>query len=227
MNKKELVVKYRPLVKIACAVHNLRNVFRKRSPGSVDVSVGCALLRKVSFDARGRNNQVTVGDFSRLYNCTFYIFGSNNTIRIDKWCSLTNAEFYIEDDNNEIVIGEHTVIAGKTHLAAIEGTKISIGQDSLFSSDVDLRTGDSHSLLNLEGKRINRSEDIVIGDHVWVGTKATCLKGAQVPAHSVVGACSLVTGRFDKPNCVLAGVPAKVVKEGVDWSNNRIPVDEK
>ena len=112
-------------------------------------------------------------------------------------------------------------------MAVIEGTSVTIGKDCLFSSDIQLRTGDSHSILNMEGRRINPSRDITLGDHVWVGTQAFCTKGAQVASHSIIGARALVTGVFEEPHCTLAGVPAKVVKRDVDWSIRRIPVGEK
>ena len=133
----------------------------------------------------------------------------------------------MEDDGGSIAIGEKTKFLGKTHVAVIEGTSVTIGKDCLFSSDIQLRTGDSHSILNMEGRRINPSRDITLGDHVWVGTQAFCTKGAQVASHSIIGARALVTGVFEEPHCTLAGVPAKVVKRDVDWSIRRIPVGEK
>lgn len=227
MNKKELVVKYRPLIALACAVYNLKNSFRRKVAKGNRITVGCALFDKVNFFVKGQGNEIIIEDFCRLKNCNIIISGSNNKIVIGKWSTLLGAELCIENSGNEINLGEHTRILGKTHLAAIEGTKILVGKDSMFSSDIHFRTGDSHSILDLEGKRINASEDIIIGEHVWVGTKVTCLKGARVPDHSIVGACALVTGKFHKPNCVLAGVPARVVKEQVDWSIHRVPLGEK
>ncbi len=226
MNKKELVKKYRPLVSLACSVHNVRNIFRIKGAGKGCISAPCALLKKVDIRISGKNNRIIIEDFCQLKNCAIYISGSNNTIHIGAWSTLINAEICIEDDGNAVILEEHTRILGETHLAAIEGTKIIIGKDSMFSSGVHFRTGDSHSILNRNGERINGSEDIVIGEHVWVGTKVTCLKGVHVSDHCIIGACSLVTGKFEKPNCVLAGVPAKVVKENVDWSMQRIPVGQ-
>ena len=226
MNKKELVRKYRPLVSMACSAHNLRNLFRISGGKGNKIIAPCALLKKVEIRISGTGNRVYVEDFSTLKNTAIYINGDNNTIHIGPWCTLINAELCIEDDGNRITLGEHTKILGKTHLAAIEGTAITIGKDCLFSSDVHFRTGDSHSILDMQGRRINDSRDIVLGDHVWVGTKSTCLKGAKVAAHSIIGACALVTGIFNTPHCALAGVPAKVVKTGVDWSARRIPVGE-
>lgn len=227
MNKKELVVKYRPLIALACSVYNLKNIFRRKTAKGTKITTSCTMLDKVNFQIKGQNNVVIIEDFCRLKNCSIIISGNNNRIVIGKWSTLLNAELCIENSGNEILLGEHTRILGKTHLAAIEGTKIVVGKDAMFSSDIHFRTGDSHSILDMDGKRINASEDIVIGEHVWVGTKVTCLKGAKVPDHSIVGACALVSGKFDKPNCVLAGVPAKIVKENVDWSIHRVPLGEK
>ena len=226
MDKKALVVKYRRLVALGCAIRNIPSLLRIRKKGGNNrVEAHCALMRGCTIHISGRNNRVIVEDFSQLRNVSMYIGGDNNTVHIGKWCTLVDTELCFENSGNTIAIGEHTRILGKTHLAAIEGTSITIGENCLFSSDIHFRTGDSHSVLNLEGRRINPSEDIVIGNHVWVGRNVTCLKGARVPGHSIIGASALVTGAFDQANCVLAGVPAKVVKQGVDWDIRRLPVE--
>lgn len=227
MNKKELVVKYRSLVGLACSAFNSLNLLRRKVKGSGNrIEAPCALLRKASIRITGSNNTVTVGDFSVLKGVSIYIYGDNNTITIGPWCHLNGTELCIEDSGNAITIGEKTKFLGKTHLAAIEGTKITIGEDCLFSGDVHFRTGDSHSILDKDGRRVNASEDISIGDHVWVGTKVTCLKGVTVAANSVLAACALVTGKYTEPGCILAGVPAKVVKQDANWSIHRVPVGE-
>lgn len=226
MNKKELVVKYRSLVSMACSAFNLFNVRLRKKGENNRVEYACALLKKVRITIHGKNNVVRIGDFSQLDGASITIYGDNNTVTIEPWCILKGTELYIEKSNGSISIGEHTRILGKTHLAVLEGTNLQIGKDCLFSSDIHFRTGDSHSVLDMQGRRINASEDITVGDHVWFGTKATVLKGAVISPHSIVGACALVSGKFQEPHCVLAGVPAKVVKHGVDWSISRVPVGE-
>lgn len=227
MNKKELVVKYRSLVRLACGGFNLLGLLRRRVKGSDNrIEAPCALLHKGNIRISGSGNRVVIGDFAVLKGVSIYISGNNNTVAIGSWSHLNGTEICIEDSGNTVSIGEKTRILGKTHLAAIEGTAISIGKDCLFSGDVHFRTGDSHSVLDRDGRRINASEDIRIGDHVWVGTKVTCLKGAEVAARSVLAACALVTGKFREPGCILAGVPAKVVKRDSDWSILRVPVGE-
>ena len=135
---------------------------------------------------------------------------------------LNKADLYCEDNNNKIIIGNKTAIYGETHLAAIESTSIIIGEDCMFSSEIHFRTGDSHSIVNSEGLRINPSENITIGDHVWVGTKVIVLKGTNVPKDCIIGAGSLLCKNYDEPNSVIAGSPARVLKKDVNWLHERI-----
>lgn len=226
MNKKELVVKYRSLVSMACSAFNLFHTRTRKKGSNNRIETGCALMKRTRITIHGRNNVVRIGDFCQLDGASITVYGDNNTVTVEPWCTLKGTELHIEKSNGSIHIGEHTRFLGKTHLAVLEGTSLRIGKDCLFSSDIHFRTGDSHSVLDLQGRRINPSEDITVGDHVWLGTKVTVLKGATIPAHSIVGACALVSGKFEEANCVLAGVPAKVVKWGVDWSISKVPVGE-
>ena len=135
---------------------------------------------------------------------------------------MRQVEIVIEDDGNNISVGSGGRLYGPTQLAAIEGTRIIIEEDCLFSSGVKIRTGDSHSIVDMEGNRINPSEDVVIGEHVWLGTDVICLKGTRIPGHCIVGARALTNRSFAEGNCVLAGVPARIVKTGVDYLCKRL-----
>ena len=129
----------------------------------------------------------------------------------------------MEKDNNEIIIGCHFDCHGTTELAALEGTKIFIGDEALFSANIKFRTGDSHSILDINtGKRMNQSKSIVVGKHVWIGNSVTVLKGANIGDHSVVGIGSIVPGKTYPSNSVIGGNPAKVLKSEVDWCFEQI-----
>jgi serine acetyltransferase len=41
-----------------------------------------------------------------------------------------------------------------------------------------------------------------------------------VPCGCVIGIGAIVTRKFDKENCAIAGVPAKIIKENVFWRKN-------
>lgn len=171
---------------------------------------------------KGKGNTIIIKKNSILTHCSFKFFGSNNCVVIGEKCFLNDLTVWIEDNNNRVEIGNKTSVHGKTGLACIEGTRIDIGEDCMFSSNIHFRTGDSHSVLDLEGKRINPSQNIVIGDHVWIGQDVFVGKGSAVPEHSIVAACAVVTKKFDKPNVAIGGNPAKIIKEDVDWSRERL-----
>ena len=120
-------------------------------------------------------------------------------------------------DGGYTKIGHNTYITGKTHIACIEGKKVTIGERCLFSNDITFRTGDSHSILTLSGERVNQAEDITIGDHVWIGQQVVVLKGANIASESIVGTRALVTSKTFESNVVIGGSPAKVIKTGVMW----------
>lgn len=205
--------------------YNLLNVFnlpRIKSHCDNTLIYSKALLQRSRIVARKKNNEISILPGSRLINCSIAVYGENNKVTIEEGCSLRDVEIHIEDNNNEVRIGNGTTIAGFTHLACIEGTKISIGKDCMFSKDITFRTGDSHSITDMDGLRINPSKDIMIGNHVWIGNRVIVTKGAKISDNSIVGTGSIVSNEFEEPNIVIAGVPAKKVKENINWLRERV-----
>ena len=180
------------------------------------------IFYKVKKDIRGNDNEVKLGKNSTLKNSKIFIRGNNNQIIIESNVSINNIDLWIEDNNNRIYIGDYTTIESG-HFAVTEIKKsIKIGQNCMFSTNVTIRTGDSHSIIDLEsGTRINDAKDVIIGDSVWVGANAVLLKGVNIGNNSIVGTGSVVSGSFI-PNVVLAGIPAKIVKNNVSWKRERI-----
>lgn len=83
---------------------------------------------------------------------------------------LSNIRFAIEDDANQIEIGKQCYLGPGCLLAALEGTKIKIGDDCMIASSCEIRTSDSHSLLDRNGERINNAQDIILGACLdWYG----------------------------------------------------------
>lgn len=186
---------------------------------------GC-LMKRCRITFSGTGNVVSIGDMSTLYDAAITICGSGNRITLGQRVSLMGCTMSVEDNANTIEIGSHTYIYQGTELAAIEGTRITLGEDCLLSSDIVLRTGDSHSILNADGRRINPSADITLGDHVWIGKGATVLKKARIGSGCVVGTGSLVTGSTEPvENAILAGSPAVPLRRDIRWERERLPAE--
>ena len=54
-------------------------------------------------------------------------------------------------------------------------------------------------------------ETVTIGNDVWMGCKTTVLAGVNIPGRNVVAAGAVVTKDMP-PNCIVAGIPAKPIK---------------
>jgi acetyltransferase-like isoleucine patch superfamily enzyme len=95
--------------------------------------------------------------------------------------------------------------------------EISFGDDCLVSWENLFIDGDYHKIFDAEGKYSNPSQPIKIGNHVWFGCRCLILKGVTVADNCVVAAGSLLNGAYQTPRSIIAGSPAKVVKENVSW----------
>lgn len=181
-----------------------------------------AFLKRCGIRVTGTGNKIIFGDKVLCENCKISLSGTNNTVVIGDQVCLSRVHIVTEDSNNTVEIGAESRLFGPIQIACIEGTAVKIGEDCLFSSEIHIRTGDSHSVLDLSGNRTNQSKDILVGNHVWIGYRCVLTKGAEIPCNSIVSLGAIVTKAFDTPNVVLAGVPAKVVKQNANWCKQRI-----
>lgn len=185
-------------------------------------SVKGALLIGCKVRLKGVNNSITIGRGTVLYKTRITINGEGNSLKIGDDCVIKQAAFVYEDDENAICVGNNTRMMGKILVACLEGRSIEIGSGCLFSSEIEIRTSDSHSLLDEQGKRINQADNISIGDRVWLGSRVLLLKGVELAHDVVVGGGSIVTKKFVDSNCVIAGNPARLVKKNVSWQKERV-----
>jgi len=54
---------------------------------------------------------------------------------------------------------------------------------------------------------------IKIGKNCWIGANAVILPGVELAEHTIVAAGAVVTKSFLEGDCVIGGVPAKVIKK--------------
>lgn len=178
-----------------------------------------SFCKRFRISNHGKSNTVLIGKGCRFRDCSVEIYGNNNRIIIANDCVGHGLEIWASE-GSIVEINQHSHFAGKSHLAATEGKKISIGERCLFASEIVFRTGDSHSILDMEGKRLNPAKDIQVNNHVWIGQGVTVLKGTEIGNDCIVGINSLLTGKKYGSNCVIAGSPAEVIKKDVTWHHD-------
>jgi acetyltransferase-like isoleucine patch superfamily enzyme len=96
---------------------------------------------------------------------------------------------------------------------------ISIGAGCAISWGVSMMDFVGGHELTVAGVVRPDSEPITLGDHVLVGARATILKGLTIGSGAVVAAAAVVT-RDVPPRALVAGIPARVVAEDVDWKHS-------
>ena len=192
---------------------------------------------------KGKANKI-LAEGARLEHCKIRITGSHNRLIFEPGASVRDCEIEVIGDHHELYIGENVVLtqsilwfedhhcqirigSGTTmqrfgHIAVTEpNRKIEIGRNCMFSFSVDIRNGDSHTIIeNATGKRVNWAKNIQIADHVWLGANTQILGGATIGENSIIGIRSLVNSTIE-PNAIAVGTPAKVIKRGFNWDSKR------
>lgn len=183
-----------------------------------------ALFTQCKLTIVGNNNEITIADTTLFNNVSFIFYGDNNKIVIERNTRFEEGgSIWVEDHHCEVHLGEEGYYRDVNIAVTEPYSKLTVGKECGFAYDVDIRTGDSHSIIDLAtNKRINYAKNITIGNHVWVAPHVSILKGASIASNTVVGTRSLVTKCFTQENVVLAGTPAVIVKENIGWSKWRI-----
>jgi acetyltransferase-like isoleucine patch superfamily enzyme len=168
----------------------------------------------------GNDSYLSLQEGSVNDDCYIHV-GSSVRIVIGANCRLGKLQIYTTQHNN-LTIGANASFNYQTRLHMHEPSSLEIGNDALFADGVYITTSDMHSIIDAQtGERLNRSQDVVISDHVWLGMNVTVLKGTHIGHGSIIGACSLVAGNIPALSAA-AGQPARVVRQGVTWRKDLI-----
>jgi len=172
---------------------------------------------KSYFIIKKNSKMIINGNFITNDNCISYN-GRSTIIRLDSKSKLiVNGNFSIYYDGDIIVFENGILELGSGYCNSnikIRCKKsIKIGNNVAISHDVTIMDSDAHIILNGDSEM---TKPIIIGDNVWIGTKATILKGVTIGNNSIIAAGSVVTNDVPK-NCIAAGVPARIIKRNVQW----------
>lgn len=112
-------------------------------------------------------------------------------------------------DDAKLILGKGSFINSDCKIRCHK--EITIGDECAISHDFTVMDSDTHEL---DGSR--NTNPVHIGNHVWIGTRVTILNGVTVGDGAVIAAGALIT-RDVPAGSLVAGVPAKVIKDKVDW----------
>lgn len=122
------------------------------------------------------------------------------------WSSIIRTKLYT-GKNGKLIVGRNSRLNG-VHIDS--RLLVQIGENVRIAPYTIILDSDFHDLKDhfADGE----SRPVIIEDNVWLATRSTILKGVRIGKGSVVAAGAVVT-KDVPPNCVVAGVPARVIKQ--------------
>ena len=132
-----------------------------------------------------------------------------------------NSSHYSIGRGCRLDIGENAVveIGEKGHITAFTNfiilNKLIIGDDCSISWNCQF-LDDDHQFIDYKGMK-EKEKEIIIGNHVWIGSGAQIYKGTKIADGCIIAANSIVRGIFEKRNALIGGNPARIIKENIKW----------
>ena len=114
------------------------------------------------------------------------------------------------DNGKNIFIGNN--FTGNYNITMLDIREIHIGDNVMIGPNT-LITTVGHPLSPMGRRRhLGIAQPVIIGNDVWIGGNATILPGITIGNNVIVAAGAVVT--HDVPdNCIVAGVPARKIKD--------------
>ncbi len=166
------------------------------------------LITKVFF-----NRARIIRQPSRLRGYKHMQLGENFTT--GSYCRIEAGSTSQKDSYKALIVGDNVQLNDRCHIAAL--LSITIEDNVLIASGVyisDHDHGDTsfQSLKITPAARELSHAPVIIEQSVWIGQNATILKGVRVGRNAVIAAGAIVT-KDVPPYAVVAGVPARVIKQ--------------
>lgn len=164
---------------------------------------------------RHTNMPNIMGEFNNLLGPEYIKIGKDvvlgRNVVLTAWGNYREQCFY-----PSIKIGARSMLQDFAHITAIN--KIEIGEDVLTGRWVTI-TDNGHGETDRETlnsspieRRLVSKGPVKIGNKVWIGDKVTILPGVTVGEGAVIAANAVVSKNVP-PYCVVAGNPARIVRD--------------
>ncbi|WP_407423097.1 acyltransferase [Methanobrevibacter sp.] len=169
----------------------------------------------------GANNILICEENVVLNGCDLIFNGNNSIIYLSS--NYNHYRLYVNMFNNSVLfIDENNYFNSKLFMIISEEKSIFIGKDCLFAPGIWIRLADPHLIYDMATmERVNLTEDVYIGDHVWIAQESLLLKGAAIGSGSIIGAKSVISKEIES-NSSWAGNPPKVIRNNVFFDGRSV-----
>jgi len=153
------------------------------------------------YQHRGRHSVIHYS--ARMDTPPYRRFSLGDYSVIESFCCINNAV-------GDILIGDHTRIGlHNTIIGPVTiGDHVNLAQGITVTA---LNHNFSDSIRNIDEQGVS-TIPVTIGNDIWIGANAVILPGVTIGDHSVVAAGAVVNKNVP-PHSLVAGVPAKIIKQ--------------
>ena len=157
-----------------------------------------------------------------VLNGSNLIFNGNNSV-IYLSSNYNHYKLSVNIFNNSVLfIDENNYFNSTLYMILSEEKSIFIGKDCLFTHGIWIRLADPHLIYDMATmERINLTEDVYIGDHVWIAQEALILKGTEIGSGSIIGAKSVISNKIES-NSSWAGNPPQKIKSNIFFDGRSV-----
>lgn len=127
--------------------------------------------------------------------------GNNTAI----WSVFERTKLLVHE-GARLTVGDYSRING-AHISVKKSIKI--GKNVRIGPYTLIMDSDFHDVY--DRYRSGKNGEVIIGDDVWIASKATILKGVHIGQGAIISAGAVVT-KDVPPYAMVGGVPAKVIK---------------
>ena len=151
--------------------------------------------------------KLTIGDHTRIGHLN--IIRGGDEVRIGRYCEILRLNeinsipepLVVNAIDPRFIIGDGCVIAASHKIDFTD--KVEFGKRVIL--------GGRNSSLWTHNRQMTKP--IMIGDYSYIGSEIRIAPGGEIPAKCIVGIGSVITKKFEEEYFLIAGVPAKAVKE--------------
>lgn len=129
------------------------------------------------------------------------VIGEGTVIRVDANAKMELGEKFYCNKNCYF----------RCHKSIIIGERVTLGWNNT------LNDADGHSIFYGDKTSNSVIGTITVGNHVWITTNCFINKDVEIPDECVVALGSVVNKISVQPHSLIGGVPAKLIREGINW----------
>lgn len=200
------------------------------------------MIAKIYFFLKDIKKNIRIALIRREFQKKTTMLGSGHSFDVKSWATLkqgsTKDDIILHDhsevwgqitsiNHGKIIFHEWAKLGSRSTIEAVN--RVEIGKDCEISYDVVISDNNNHPT-NPDDRRYYRhtphgskerqhqfsaNAPVIIGENVWIGTRARICKGVTIGDNAIIAANAVVT--HDVPaNAIAAGNPARIVKTGID-----------